>query len=64
MQMTARRADDGLCRELDEDVVKAALETLAPLAETGPPAWADVLERAALQPCTCPAPRLHKTSTP
>jgi hypothetical protein len=52
MQMTARRADDGLCRGLEEAVVEAALEMLAPLAETGPRAWADVLERAAaLPPC-------------
>jgi hypothetical protein len=43
-------------REAPEDALVEALEALAPVAETGDPAWADVLERAAaLPPCTCHA---------
>jgi hypothetical protein len=54
--MAATRADEHTRGALEDALVEAALEALAPLAETGDPAWADVLERAAaLPPCTCHA---------
>lgn len=53
--MAPTRADEQAHAALDDAPLEAALEVLAPLAETGQPAWADVLERAAaLPPCTCP----------
>ena len=54
--MATTRADEQARAALDDAPLEAALEVLAPLAETGQPAWADVLERAAaLPPCTCHA---------
>ncbi|HET6172525.1 MAG TPA: hypothetical protein VFD90_07965 [Gaiellales bacterium] len=52
--MATTRTDEQAHAALEDVVVEAALEALAPVAETGDPAWADVLERAAaLPPCTC-----------
>jgi hypothetical protein len=52
--MVTTRAHEHARGALDDALVEAALEALAPLAESGEPAWADVLERAAaLPPCTC-----------
>jgi hypothetical protein len=52
--MATTRADEQAHTAPEDAVVEAALEALAPLAETGEPAWADVLEQAAaLPPCAC-----------
>jgi hypothetical protein len=54
LQMATTRADEQAHTAPEDAVVEAALEALAPLAETGEPAWADVLEQAAaLPPCAC-----------
>jgi hypothetical protein len=52
--MATTRADEQAHGALESARIEAALDALAPLAETGEPAWADVLERAAaLPPCSC-----------
>ena len=57
LQMATTRAHGQAQGTLEDAVVESLLEALAPLAETGEPAWADVLERAAtLPPCTCHRP--------
>ena len=66
--MATTRADEQVHEALEVALTEAALDALAPLAETGEPSWADVLERAAaLPPCTChrltPAPQ-PQTSMP